>query len=104
MGHSSTLGARIGGWRAGGPATAAIAAVAACVLGTAIVASRPELVVGSRSPAVHLMLETVDSGIALLLAYLVLGRFQRSARWQDTRATVVATAIAPAAAAPRRTR
>lgn len=38
---------------------------------------------GYRSPATHLVLETVDASIALLVAYLFYGRFRRSHRWQD---------------------
>ncbi|MFC0628967.1 sensor histidine kinase [Kribbella deserti] len=83
MGHGGTLRARTAAWRAQEPATAVMAAVAACVVGTAIVVGQPGLVVGSRNPAVHLVLETADAGIALLLAYLVLGRFRRTGRWQD---------------------
>jgi signal transduction histidine kinase len=38
---------------------------------------------GLRSPAAHLVLETVNACIALLLGYLVYGRFRRTNTWQD---------------------
>jgi signal transduction histidine kinase len=53
-----------------------VAAVAALVRGR-------EQVFGYQSPAAHLVLETVDACVALLLAYLVYGRFRRTNTWQD---------------------
>jgi signal transduction histidine kinase len=43
----------------------------------------PYLVFGYRSPAAHLVLDTVDSCVALLAAYLAYGRFVRGHRLQD---------------------
>lgn len=52
-------------------------------VGTAITVAGPERILGHQSAAWHLVLETVDACVALLLAYLVYGRFRRSNRWQD---------------------
>ncbi|RYU09639.1 sensor histidine kinase [Nocardioides iriomotensis] len=43
----------------------------------------PYLVFGYHSPALHLVLDSVDGCVALLLAYLLNGRFRRSGRLQD---------------------
>jgi len=50
---------------------------------TALILGTPYLVFGYRSPSVHLVLDTVDSCVALLVAYLVYGRFLRDRRLQD---------------------
>jgi signal transduction histidine kinase len=50
---------------------------------TAIVLMGSERILGYQSAPWHLVLETVDACIALLLAYLVYGRFKRANRWQD---------------------
>lgn len=51
--------------------------VTAGILGT------PYLVFGYHSPALHLVIDSVDGCVALLLAYLLHGRFRRSGRLQD---------------------
>lgn len=56
------------------------AAVGAAV--TAVIMASP-LLFGYRSPSAHLVLETADASIALLVAYLFYGRFRRSRRLQD---------------------
>jgi signal transduction histidine kinase len=43
----------------------------------------PYLVFGYRSPSTHLVLDTVDSCVALLVAYLVYGRFARGGTSRD---------------------
>ncbi len=58
------------GWLAG-------VAVTAMVLWSPLVAS------GYRNPSLHLVLDTVDACVALLVAYLVYGRFRRAGRLQD---------------------
>ncbi|WP_426324913.1 sensor histidine kinase [Microbacterium sp. E-13] len=58
------------GWAAG-------VAVTAMVLWSPLVAS------GYRNPSLHLVLDTVDACVALLVAYLVYGRFRRAGRLQD---------------------
>lgn len=58
------------GWSVG-------AAVTALILGT------PYLVYGFRNPALHLVLDSVDSSVALLVAYLLHGRFRRSRLVRD---------------------
>jgi signal transduction histidine kinase len=58
------------GWAAGAACTAAI-------LGT------PYLRFGYHSPELHLVLDSVDACIALLLAYLLVGRLRRTPRLQD---------------------
>lgn len=62
-------------------ATAAAWVVGAGV--TALILWTPLLVAGYRSPPAHLALDTVDACAALLLAYLVFGRFSRSRRLSD---------------------
>ena len=51
--------------------------VNAAILGT------PYLVYGYHSPALHLVLDSVDACIAFLVAYLIYGRFLRTRRLQD---------------------
>lgn len=58
------------GWAAGAACTAAI-------LGT------PYLRFGYHSPELHLVLDSVDACIAMLLAYLLVGRLRRTHRLQD---------------------
>ena len=58
------------GWAAGAACTAAI-------LGT------PYLRFGYHSPELHLVLDSVDACVALLLAYLLVGRLRRTHRVQD---------------------
>lgn len=50
---------------------------------TALVVGTPLLVPAYRNPDLHLVLDTADTCVALLLAYLVHGRFRRSGRLQD---------------------
>jgi signal transduction histidine kinase len=50
---------------------------------TALVLWSPVVAFGYRNPALHLMLDTVDACVALLVAYLVYGRFTREGRLQD---------------------
>ena len=64
--------------------------VAATVVGwvvgvaiTALILWSPYLASGLRSPSLHLMLDTADACIALLVAYLVHARFVRRRHWQD---------------------
>src|SRR5215207_7762323 len=58
------------GWAVGAACTAAI-------LGT------PYLRFGYHSPELHLVLDSVDACIAILLAYLLVGRLRRTQRLQD---------------------
>lgn len=53
------------------------------LLVTALILWSPYLTSGLRSPSLHLMLDTVDACIALLVAYLVHARFVRRRHWQD---------------------
>jgi hypothetical protein len=64
-----------------GAATLAVGVLGA--IATTIVVVGPEHLLGYQSAAWHLVLETVDACITLLLAYLVYGRFRRASRWQD---------------------
>lgn len=50
---------------------------------TALILSPPYLLFASRSPEIHLVLDSLDTGVALLVAYLVLGRYKRSRLFQD---------------------
>ncbi|GAA2490309.1 sensor histidine kinase [Terrabacter carboxydivorans] len=58
------------GWATG-------AAVTAAILGT------PYLLFAYHSPDLHLVLDSLDTGVALLVAYLLLGRYTRTGRLQD---------------------
>lgn len=61
--------------------TAAGWAVAAAV--TVVILETPYLRFAYHSPELHLVLDSVDSCVALLLAYLLVGRFRRTHRLQD---------------------
>lgn len=50
---------------------------------TVAIVGTPYLRFGYRSPELHLVLDSVDACIALLLAYLLAGRLKRTGRWQD---------------------
>jgi len=74
-------GSRIGSRWVRGTVTLVVLVVG--VAAVAVVVGGRERVFGYQSPAAHLVLETVDACIALLLAYLVYGRFRRTRTWQD---------------------
>ncbi|MBP2350607.1 signal transduction histidine kinase [Kribbella aluminosa] len=57
----------------------ALVAVVVCLAVVALAEGK----LGYQSPAAHLVLETVNACVALLLAFLVYGRFRRSTTWQD---------------------
>jgi signal transduction histidine kinase len=59
------------------------AAMGLGALVTGLILWSPYLVFGYRSPSIHLVLDTVDACVALLVAYLVHGRFVRGGRSQD---------------------
>ncbi|QNE18013.1 sensor histidine kinase [Kribbella qitaiheensis] len=65
------------------PGTVALGMGVVGAIATVVVLVGPEHVLGPQSAAWHLVLETVDACIALLLAYLVYGRFRRANRLQD---------------------
>jgi signal transduction histidine kinase len=50
---------------------------------TVLVVGTPLLLPAYRSPSTHLVLDTADTCVALLVAYLLYGRFTRSQRLQD---------------------
>ncbi len=50
---------------------------------TGLVLWSPLLVFGYRNPSLHLVLDSIDACVALLVAYLVYGRFTRNGRMQD---------------------
>ncbi|MEJ7775000.1 MAG: sensor histidine kinase [Nocardioidaceae bacterium] len=50
---------------------------------TALIVGSPYLLFGYYSPALHLVLDSVDACVALLLTYLLYGRFTRTRRLQD---------------------
>ena len=50
---------------------------------TGLVVWSPHLLFGYRSPALHLVLESVDACVALLVAYLLAGRYRRRRRLHD---------------------
>jgi signal transduction histidine kinase len=53
------------------------------LLVTGAILGTPYLLFAYHSPELHLVLDCIDSGIALLVAYLVFGRYSRSGRLQD---------------------
>ncbi|MFD7156217.1 sensor histidine kinase [Kribbella sp. NPDC059898] len=57
----------------------ALVVVVACLVAVALAEGK----LGSQSAAAHLVLETVNTCVALLLAFLVYGRFRRTNTWQD---------------------
>lgn len=68
------------------PLTASLLTGAGWLVGvvtTVLVLGSPYLVFGLHSRSAHLLLNTVDACVALLLTYLLWGRFTRSRRWQD---------------------
>ncbi|WP_457972353.1 sensor histidine kinase [Arthrobacter sp. D1-17] len=50
---------------------------------TGLVVWSPHVLFGYHSPALHLVLDSVDACVALLVAYLLAGRFMRRRRLQD---------------------
>jgi signal transduction histidine kinase len=67
------------------PSTSALTGIAAVVglVATVAILTTPFLLFGYRNPSLHLALDSVDACIAVLLAYLLYGRFTRSRRLQD---------------------
>lgn len=53
------------------------------ILVTVMVVGTPLLLPAYRNPSAHLVLDTADTCVALLVAYLLYGRFARSKRLQD---------------------
>lgn len=53
------------------------------LLTTALIVGSPYLLFGYHSPSLHLVLDSVDACVALLLTYLLCGRFSRTHRLQD---------------------
>ena len=50
---------------------------------TAVIVGTPFLLFAYHGPEVHLVLDSLDSGVALLAAYLLYGRFTRTRQLQD---------------------
>lgn len=50
---------------------------AACLAATLVILVSPRLPLGFRAETLHLVLDTVDACVALLVVYLLVGRFQR---------------------------
>jgi signal transduction histidine kinase len=71
---------RVAPWSAPALTAAGWVAGAAC---TAVILGTPYLRFGYHSPELHLVLDSVDACIALLLAYLLVGRLRRTQRLQD---------------------
>jgi signal transduction histidine kinase len=82
MGVSGGAGVR-GRPRALPPPALTAAGWVAGLLTTALILGTPYLRFGYHSPSLHLVLDTVDACVALLVSYLVYGRFLRSRRLQD---------------------
>lgn len=65
---------------------AVVLTLAGCAVGiivTALILGTPYLAFGYHSPSGHLVLDSIDACVALLVAYLVHGRFLRRRRLQD---------------------
>ena len=60
-----------------------VTAVFAGVTATLALVGTPYLLFGYHSPALHLVLDSVDGCIALLVSYLLVGRFRRRQHLQD---------------------
>ena len=60
-----------------------LAAWSTGVVVTVLILATPDLTFGVRSPSLHRVLDTLDAGVALLVAYLVHGAFVRRGRLQD---------------------
>jgi signal transduction histidine kinase len=75
------------GWLVGGATTAAVV-------------GSPYLVFGLHSRSAHLLLDTVDACVSLLLTYLLWGRFARSRRSQDLRLAQALLLLAAAGTVP----
>lgn len=69
-GDVSVWGLSLAGWAVG-------------LVVTLLILVTPYFVFGLRSPSLHLVLDSVDACVALLVAYLVHGRFVRRGRLQD---------------------
>ena len=70
VGGFSAWGLSLAGWAIG-------------FLVTLLILVTPYFVFGFRSPSLHLVLDSIDACVALLVAYLVHGRFVRRGRLQD---------------------
>ena len=70
-------------WSRDGSARLTVAAWIAGITVTALIIWSPYLVFGYRNPSLHLVLDSVDACVAMLVAYLVYGRYRRSGAWQD---------------------
>lgn len=68
--------------RVSSPALSAAGWVVGLVV-TALILGTPYLLFGYHSPSMHLVLGTIDACVALLVSYLVYGRFLRSRLTQD---------------------
>ena len=65
---------------------AAVPTLAGWVLGVAVTAAilgTPYLLFAYHNPDLHLVLDSLDTSVALLVSYLLLGRYRRSRRLQD---------------------
>jgi hypothetical protein len=76
-------GARARPWLARPEVAVTLAGWVVGLVVTALILWSPYLKSGFRSPSLHVMLDTADACIALLVAYLVHARFVRRRYWQD---------------------
>ena len=81
VGHEAQSAKRLSRSDSGAALTAAGWVAGVVVTGTIV--GTPYLLFGYHSPALHLVVDTVDACVGLLLAYLLWGRFLRHRRWQD---------------------
>ena len=66
------------------------------VLATALVVGLPFLRFAYRAPALHVVVETVNAVVALVVAYLVVGRFRSARRRQELLLVLALTTVAVA--------
>src|SRR5215217_4838895 len=78
------------------PAALAAVVLVVCAAVTVAVVSLPFVGFAYRAPALHVSLETANALIALLVAYLVYGRFRGSRRLQDLLLSVALCTVAAA--------
>src|SRR3954451_5345140 len=76
------------------PARLSAAAAAVAIALTIAVVALPELRFAYRAPALHVALETANAVVALLVAFLVYGRYQQSARTQELLLTLGLVVVA----------
>lgn len=71
------MSARLASPRSATAAALSVAALALCLVATGVIVATPQLLFGAHVPSLHLVLDTFDASVAVLVAYLLFGRFRR---------------------------